>query len=642
MNQTLPALLQRTAKQLLLLTLTCTFPILLTAHPSGSAPSETNKVSEVGNYHGYSEPTYGKGYKYLSDYVLMRDSVYIALDVFLPKKRAKDEKVPTILYQTRYVRSVKAKFPFSLIKDPVLTVISEHEVSYFTSYGYAVVITDVRGSGASTGKRTMEFSPAEVKDGAQVVDWIIAQPWSNKIVGTTGVSYFGTTAELLLANQHPAVKACVPRSSIFDLYNHMMFPGGVRQGPFVDVWGYTTRSLDDNNFKPFGKKAKHLVKGIHPVQGDKHHKIFKEALADHEDNFDVFKGLEQITYRDEKQPGLDAVADDYSVHTNRKAIAASGTPIYRIDGWYDGALKKSAIEGFWNVPNTKKVLIGPWDHGPHDNASPFVDSPEIKFDVLGEVLRFFDHYLKGIDNGIDKEKAFYYYTVGTHQWQSTDVWPPAYVADKNLYFSADHTLAQNQQDADTGTVHYVIDYTCNTGVSSRWNSVTGLYRTGHTNYNDWANEVDKTLSFSYAPFAQEQEMTGSPIVDLYIAADATDATYFVYIEDIAPDGTVYLVTEGQFRGIHRKVVTPPDGYKYEGPYHSYLKKDAEAMVPGKTYEITFDLLPISYVFGKGHQLRVSIAGTDCIHFDLGDDQPTWFNLSVSNEYPSSISLPFKQ
>ncbi|MBK6276103.1 MAG: CocE/NonD family hydrolase [Saprospirales bacterium] len=79
------------------------------------------------------------------------------------------------------------------------------EIEFFTSYGYAVVIIDVRGTGASFGTRYMEFSPEEVEDGREIVDWIITQNWSNQKVGSTGISYLGTTAEMLLVNQHPNV-----------------------------------------------------------------------------------------------------------------------------------------------------------------------------------------------------------------------------------------------------------------------------------------------------------------------------------------------------------------------------------------------------------------------------------------------------
>ncbi len=97
----------------------------------------------------------------------------------------------------------------------------------FLAKGYAWVSIDVRGSGASFGHRRYSHSPEEIQDGAEIVDWIFHQPWSNGQVGALGISYSGASAELLLANQHPAVKAVAPMFSGFDLYPKIAFPGGI-------------------------------------------------------------------------------------------------------------------------------------------------------------------------------------------------------------------------------------------------------------------------------------------------------------------------------------------------------------------------------------------------------------------------------
>lgn len=624
--------------------------IMFTSHPAfaggkGDTPNDgtSAKVSKIGEYKGYSEPTY-KGFKYASYYVTMRDSVRLAVDVFLPKKLEEGKQVPTIFYQTRYVRSLKAKWPFNWLKHPVLAQIPEDEVKFFTSHGYAVVIVDARGSGASEGARVMEFSPDEVKDGGEVVDWVIKRPWSNGLVGTTGVSYVGTTAELLLVNQHPAVKACIPRSNIFDLYGHVMFPGGVRQGPFVKVWGYTTKSLDGNYFDPFGKQAKRLVWGINPVQGDKGKKTYKQVLEDHKGNFDVYDGLLKVEYRDEVHPDMvdgDLTPDDFSIHNYVDNIENSGAAIYRIGGWYDGALPKSVIDGYLNTSNTEKVLMGPWDHGPGDNASPWAESKERTFDLFAEMLRFFDFHLKGIDNGIDKEPTFYYYTIREQEWKYTNTWPPAETKSMTYHFSEGNALTNNLGEWQPGSVDYQVDYTANTGNRARWNSVTTLYKNGKTHYADRGVESSKLLNFEAAPFDQDIVMTGHPLVELYISADAKDATVFCYIEDVGPDGSVTYVTEGMLRAKNRALNEDKALYQSVGPYHSHEQEDVVRMEPGEIVKMGFDMIPISYQFKKGHTMRVSIAGADVEHFDLFEERPETLTLHYSGEYPSHIVIPFE-
>ncbi|HYD90522.1 MAG TPA: CocE/NonD family hydrolase, partial [Flavobacterium sp.] len=274
------------------------------------------------------------------------------------------------------------------------------------------------------------------------------------------------------------------------------------------------------------------------------------------------------------------------------------------------------------------------------NASPLSDTYEIQFDYYTEMLRFWDFYLKGIDNGIDEEPVCQYYTMGAKKWRSTDTWPLPEQEVNTFYFNADNTLLKDSQYIEAGSITYVIDTTHTTGPSTRWNSLTTIYRSGYTHYPDRREESAKCLSFNLAPFEEDVELTGHPIINLYMSANATDATVFVYIEDVEPDGTVNYVTEGQFRAVHRKVSNSEPPYVQAGPYHTFKREDAMPLIPGKVFNLKFDILPISYRFEKGHKLRVSIAGVDKGHFDRPEDMPTEFEIYFSPDYPSSISLPF--
>jgi putative CocE/NonD family hydrolase len=256
------------------------------------------------------------------------------------------------------------------------------------------------------------------------------------------------------------------------------------------------------------------------------------------------------------------------------------------------------------------------------------------------MLRYFDFHLKGIDNQFPNDDKFHYYTVGEEKWKSTNVWPPAYVSDKTVFLSANKTIVSTADQMQTGTNVYTIDYEANTGINSRWNSLTALYKSGPTTYGNRKEPSDKLLYFDSEPFETAVELTGSAIAHLYISADATNADVFVYIEDVHPDGkTVYMVTEGMLRGIHRKVVENTNSYKQIGPYHSYTQADMEPMVPGEVTEFALDLLPISYQFREGHRLRISIAGADSLHFDSPKERPTQLTLHCSPQYPSRIVLP---
>jgi len=139
----------------------------------------------------------------------------------------------------------------------------------FVTRGYAYVIVDVRGSGASFGTRRAELGPREVRDGSEVVDWIVRQPWSDGRVGATGVSYVGTTAELLLVNQHPAVKAIVPQFSLFDAYPDIVFPGGVQHTWFLKIWAQVVSAMDRLVLRVHLLGTVYVTKAAFPVMKEK-------------------------------------------------------------------------------------------------------------------------------------------------------------------------------------------------------------------------------------------------------------------------------------------------------------------------------------------------------------------------------------
>jgi putative CocE/NonD family hydrolase len=596
-------------------------------------PEKGEKVSKLGVYKGYSEKAY-KGADYSTQYIKMPDGVQLAIDLHLPKGLEEDKQVPTIVYFVRYGRSLQLKKFFRFLANPLFKHVSKEEIDYFTSYGYACLVVDLRGSGASFGHRKMEFSPAEVEDMSSVLDWIVDQKWSDGKTATTGISYTGTTAELALSSKHPSLKACIARCNIFDLYDDMVLPGGLRQAPFVKVWKHSTQALDHNNFKVLGKKAKTFVKGINPVEGD--HKRLLAAVKEHQKNFDIFSGLLRIEARDDIDSVANSDIDRFSVHNRIPSIEASNVPIYRISGWYDGGNIGGVIKGFWNVKNTDRVLIGPWDHGPDENISPFSKSRKVKFDVYAEMLRYLDFHLKGIENGIDKENPFHYYQMGTEEFRSTDQWPLATVDMQDFFLNASKELSTEVKEK--GSVSYNCDYKIGTGGGARWNSLTPQFRYAPIGYPDREKFADRMLLFESQPLEQLTEITGHPLAELYISADAKDAQLFVYLEDVAPNGEVTYITEGQFRAKHRKVIKN-ENYKTAGPFHSFRREDMMDLVPEQVTKLEFALLPISYQIPKGHRIRLSVASSDIDHFEVPQERPKTIKIYQGEEQASKIILP---
>ena len=149
-----------------------------------------------------------------SEFVTMRDGVKLAVDVHLPEGLAPGERTATILHMSRYYRSVAVHGlwkPFAGFGVIPITELDLREP--MVKAGYSWVDVDIRGAGASYGHHDYPLSQVEVRDGADLLDWIVKQPWASGAVGTTGASYNGSMAMMLLGNRHPALKAVVPRST---------------------------------------------------------------------------------------------------------------------------------------------------------------------------------------------------------------------------------------------------------------------------------------------------------------------------------------------------------------------------------------------------------------------------------------------
>lgn len=620
----------------------CALTLSLVLFSGFDAPKPKKRVSELGNYEGYSQKRKHHKFDYRSHYVPVKDGTRLAVDVFLPKGTVKaGERVPTIVYFVRYVRSLEPRALLKAFVKPVFGHVKQKEIDFFTDHGYACMIVDLRGTGASEGFRQMEFSPQEVADMSDVLDWTVRQPWSDGQTATTGVSYTGTTAELALSTRHPSLKACIPRCNIFDLYADITFPGGVRHAPFIDVWKQTTQALDRNELHKIKPIAKTLLRGPSPVQGDKKRQNLKCALEEHEDNFDIFAGLYRVECRDDIDSLLGIPIDEFSIHNRIADIEASGVPLYRISGWYDGNCVGSTVKGYLNISNSKRLLLGPWDHGPHEHISPFVKSNKYDFAMYEEMLRFFDYYMRGIDNGIMNEPPVHYYQMGTERFVASEVWPPRGFDTETFYLNPGNRLGSQAPAAgQPEKTDYACDYTVGSGGKARWNSLTPLYRHGDTEYDNRTEMNRRMLVFDAPPAAGNMEITGHPLVELHIAADAPDVVVFAYLEEVAPDGKVTYITEGLLRAGYSKESEKPD-YQWFGPYHGYRRADLQPLTPGQAVRLRFDMIPTSYLLRQGHRLRLSIATSDVDHFDVGDMRPKTLSVFHSASYPSSLQVPMK-
>ncbi|HET7036354.1 MAG TPA: CocE/NonD family hydrolase, partial [Thermomicrobiaceae bacterium] len=263
-----------------------------------------------------------------SRYLTMRDGVRLAVELYLPAGLPPGERIPAILFQTRYVRAFTLRWPFERLLPnlPAPLGTTYRTMRRFVTSGYAWVAVDVRGSGASFGHRRQEWSPEEIADGVEIADWIVRQPWSDGSIGATGISYEGIAAEFLAGSGHPAIKAVAPRFALFDAYAEAGFPGGIHHTWFTERWSRLNQALDGHRFTEVaGWPARLLGIGVRPVEPD--NALLQQAIEEHAANYDLHQEARGITFRDDRAANGLSV-DAMSPWRRAGALQASGMPVY--------------------------------------------------------------------------------------------------------------------------------------------------------------------------------------------------------------------------------------------------------------------------------------------------------------------------
>lgn len=562
----------------------------------------------------------------------MRDGVKIAVDLSLPRGLKAGEKLPAIVRQTRYYRS------FDL--GPLLRFFTRNWPSaqkVFVAHGYAWMDVDVRGTGASFGRWLYPWSPDEIRDGAEVVDWIVRQPWSNGKVGALGMSYDGGSAEFLLANRCPAVKAVSTGFSFFDAYTDIAYPGGIHLNSFTTVWQDLDRALDTDYLPSITALMPRIVRssyrGVRPVDNDGDRSMLAQAIREHDHNLDVAAMARQITYRDDVPwpPGVSI--DAFSPFAHASETSASGAAMYLVDGWFDAAFQNAAINCYLTLKNPVRLVLGPWNHGGWNDASPFSHSSKSAFSLYAELLRFFDYQLGGVDDGISSEQPVLYFTMGEEKWKTAPRWPPPGTRAVSLYLDQGRRLSGEKPTAIEASDSYLVDLTHGTGPTSRWDLGAPVL------YPDRRKADEKLLCYTSAPLEVNTEVTGHPSVTLFVSSTTTDAQFFSYLEDVDPQGRVTYVTEGELRGIDRRVGGGPPQYRQLGVWHSFQRQDSMPLVPGEIAQLQFAILPTSYLFRRGHSVRLALAGADKDHFAPLPGPPPTLQFHRDCAHASRVDLP---
>jgi putative CocE/NonD family hydrolase len=577
-------------------------------------------------------------------YVPMRDGCRLAVDVHLPAEPSgaplAGQRWPAILFPTPYYRRF-AIAPTDRAVEPSPGAGRFRDL--LVPRGYALVVVDVRGTGASFGTRESFRSPVEREDYRELADWIVRQPWSDGQIGSTGISYVGAAATFLATTGHPAVRAIAPLFAVWDTWADHYYPGGVLLNQLARSYDELMVALDHDRrdllgrFAYFGDPA---FAGPQPIDDDPDGALCRAAVAEHRGNFRMPDFITEFRCRDDRLPYDPGFGADAFSPYGYAASIRDDVAVYSISGWMDGAgFANGAIVRFLSLPGPRHhLLLGPWDHGARANVSPWREGVEPRFSVPGEVLRFFDEYLQGRDTGLRREARVHYYTMHAEGWRAADSWPPG--AETRTLFLAEGSRLADEAGASGADLHRV-DLARGTGTHTRHERLAAVDTREY--YPDWDGRDAGLLRYESAPLPRDVEVSGHPVVTLWIESSEGDAAVFVYLSEVEPDGRVRYVTEGVLRALHRREAPAPRFERRTWPYRTFARADAAPMPRGRAERLRFGLLPTSWRFGAGSRIRLAIAGADADHYvQVPHGRPPVLTVRRGVDCPSGIELPWQE
>ncbi len=494
--------------------------------------------------------------------VPMRDGIVLRADLYRP---ASGGPFPVIVYRTPY-----GKRAMSTVRHAV-------------DRGYAVLVQDVRGRYASDG----EFAPYEQEphDGYDTIEWTAVQPWSNGAVGMFGLSYPGAVQWLAAIETPPHLKAIVPAMT-FSTPQNFFYAGGTWDMSWIDwIW---------NDIAP-DARVRHHVSG--PTTDREAAAQWKQVapVADHElplSGLAELKGIAPYYYRWLAHPPEDPWWEWSELRDKYGRVHAA---VLNLSAWYDDNYgPEGATTNFAGLlaartgerdPRTH-LLLGPWTHGGQEDTTSgdraFPKSSTIDYDDV--VLRWLDHYVRGIDNGVDREPRVRYYVMGANAWRTADTWPPP-ARSVTYYLATPGALAT---DTTTGAGE-------NSYVSDPANPVTNPYEfSGAHDYRALGARAD-VLTFETPPLDRDVEVTGPIRAEIFLRCGCRDTDVWVRLLDVAPDGVAF------------NLMSP--GLDVERASYRDMARGRQLLAPDSVYAVRLDHLITSNRFARGHRIRVQISST---------------------------------
>lgn len=553
----------------------------------------------------------------------MRDGILLRANVYRP---AGEGRWPVLLTRLPYGKDYALG---GSVLDPVQAA----------RRGYVVIVQDTRGRFRSEG----EFYPYrnEAEDGFDSVAWAAALPYSDGQVGMYGASYFGQTQLLAAREQAPALKALVPYITFNDNFNGHCFRSGALELGMLVNWllgmGF------DGKVRALAGDRQKLGMAFHQLAAE------LDGLA-----AGGFAELPLKGFGPLQRTGVGLNFDEAIERPMDRELSATmaltgqhaklEVPSFHIGGWYDCFLGDTLLnyQEMRRLGRTTKLLIGPWTHGRNLNPIGEVNFGfaasatliDLRTDFYSLQLRWFDHFLKGLDTGVLEEPPVKIFVMGANRWRDEAAWPLERAVFTAFHLRAGGRLSQEPPSPDEGSDSFRYD-PADPVPTLGGNTLLGPdFPAGP--YDQAAVEArPDVLTFSTDPLGRDTEVTGPVTVRLWAASSAPDTDWVARLSDVHPDGRSINLCDGIVRARYR------DFAAGAGP---------SLIEPGAVIEYRIDLWATSNLFAAGHRIRLAITSSSFPRWDRNPNTGSQFGadaeLKVAQQtvlhdasHPSAVILP---
>jgi len=498
----------------------------------------------------------------------MRDGVKLSCDVFRPDG---NEKFPAILSFHCYHASGQT----SQIKPTAISTaqwrhpgqertnasLESGDPNFFARRGYVHLVCNARGTGKSEGE--WDFTgPTEVQDAYEVIEWAATQPWCDGNVVMFGVSYFAWIQLFVAALNPPSLKAIFCPWGSTDFYRDIVYRGGI----LAYMWpvGWSQTSLIYANCRPENHTKKEL--------GEEGYRDAIEKLLQHED---VRTVPELVNILKNPEAGVNPFIVDLLLHPTYDKFWLDRTvdyskikiPAYVGADWgCTGIHLPAAFRSWEKMDVPKKMLVGP---------PIYLDRPLYQFQY--EAIRWFDYWIKGVENGIMDEPPIRLFVMGTGEWKEAEEWPLPETKWTPFFLHEDGLLSEHEFWPNEG---------CDSFEDSPW-------MRGHRKYIS-------------PPIVENTEVAGPIMLKLYASTTDTDIIWIISLLEIDPEGNERLLTKGWLRGSHKEI-----DVERSKPWEPYRPHDnPKDLTPGEIYEFDITLVPTANLFKAGSRIAVKISSVD--------------------------------